>query len=360
MKKIDFRDDEFIIKVAPFVSVLIGLLFGFLLLVITGYPAVDGFKNLFLGGIKGITNGNFRRIFDSFSQMTPLIFTGISVAFAFRTGLFNIGAAGQFLVGGFAAVLLGNKLDLNPYIFPIVTVTGAAIAGGLWGAIPGYLKAKFNIHEVVTSIMLNYTAIWLVQYLVGALIPGNYETESGIIKPNASLRADFLTTLSDNSSVSVGLFIGIAVLIVVYIILEKTTFGYELKAVGFNKSAAEYAGMKVNRNIVLSMLISGALAGMGGAAYYTGYMDHIKTGELLSYGFDGIAVSLLGLNSPIGVALSSFFFGYMKNGGSFMASSTVIPNEIVDIVIAIIIYCSAISSLTTKYLKKLAKKGGKN
>ncbi len=358
MKKIDFRDDATIEKVSPFISVILGLIFGFLLLIVTGYPAVEGFKNLFIGGVKGITDGNLRRTFDTLAQMTPLIFTGISVAFAFRTGLFNIGAAGQFLVGGFAAVYLGNVLDLNPYIFPIVTVTGAALAGAAWGAIPGFLKAKFNIHEVVTSIMLNYTALFMVQYLCVTFIPGKYETESSMIKENASLKASWLTTVTDNSSVSVGLFIGIAVLVLIYIILEKTTFGYELKAVGFNKSAAEYSGMKVNRNIVFSMMIAGGLAGMGGAAYYTGYMDHIKVGELLSYGFDGIAVSLLGLNTPLGVGLSAFFFGYMKNGGSFMASNTVIPNEIVDIVVATIIYFSAISVLITNFLKKLAKKGG--
>lgn len=358
MKKIDLKDDATLAKIAPFISVFLGLLVGFLLLVITGYPAVEGFKNLFIGGVKGITDGNLRRIFDTLAQMTPLIFTGISVAFAFRTGLFNIGAPGQFLIGGFAAVYLGNVLDLNPYIFPIVTVTSAAIAGGLWGAIPGFLKAKFNIHEVVTSIMLNYTALYLVQYLCVTFIPGNYATESHIINENASLKTEWLTTFSDNSSISIGFFIGIVVLIVIYIILEKTTFGYELKAVGYNKSAAEYAGMKVNRNIVYSMMIAGALAGMGGAVYYTGYTDHIKVGTILSYGFDGIAVSLLGLNSPIGVALSSFFFGYMKNGGSFMAGTTEIPGEIVDIVVAIIIYFSAISSLITSYLKKLSKKGG--
>ncbi len=359
MRRIDFRDDATIEKVSPFISVLLGLLFGFLLLVVTGYPAIEGFKSLFIGGVKGIMDGNFRRTFNTLAQMTPLMFTGISVAFAFRTGLFNIGAAGQFLIGGFTAVYLGNILDLNPFIFPIVTIIGASITGALWGAIPGYLKAKFNIHEVVTSIMLNYISMYLVQYLVITLIPGNYATESHIINPNASLKAEWLTKFSDNSSVSVGLFIGLAVLVIIYIILEKTTFGYELKAVGFNKSAAEYAGMKVNRNIVYSMMIAGALSGMGGAVYYTGYMDHIKVGELLTYGFDGIAVALLGLNSPLGVGLSAFFFGYMKNGGEFMNTNVSIPSEVIDIVIAIIIYFSAISVLVTNYLKKIAKKGGK-
>ncbi len=359
MKKIDyFKDEATLNKLAPVIAILLGLLFGFVLLIITGYPAVEGFKNLFLGGVKGLAGGNLRRTFDTFSQMTPLIFTGISVAFAFRTGLFNIGAAGQFLIGGFVAVVIGNKFELNPYIFPIFTITGAAIAGAVWGSIPGYLKAKFNIHEVVTTIMLNYTAVQVVQYGVKNLIPGRYDTESHAIHENASLRAEWLTKFSDNSSVSVGLFVGIIVLIIIYVILEKTTFGYELKAVGYNKSAAQYAGMKVDRNVVYSMMIAGALAGMGGAAFYTGYTDHIKVGVLPAYGFDGIAVSLLGLNSPAGVGLVALFFGYIKNGGNFMASNTNIPGEIVDIVVATIIYFSAISVLITNFLKKLAKKGG--
>lgn len=358
--KIDFKDDATIKKISPFLSVLLGLIFGFVLLLITGNDAVEGYKNLFLGGIKGITEGNFRRFGDTLTQMTPLIFTGISVAFAFKTGLFNIGASGQFLFGGFVAVYLGNVLSLPPVIFPIVCVIGAAAGGALWGSVPGLLKAKFNIHEVVTSIMMNYTAIWLVQWLCKTLIPGHYETESAAIKATASLKNTFITNITDNSSLNMGFVIGVVLLVVVYIVLEKTTFGFELKAVGFNKNAAKYAGMKVNRNIVLSMAIAGALAGMGGAAYYIGYTDHIKMGILPGYGFDGIAVSLLGLNSPIGVFLSSFLFGYLKNGGSFMASNTTIPKELVDIVIATIIYFSAISVVVEDFIKKLvSRKGGK-
>lgn len=355
MKKIDFRDEVTLRKIAPFLSVVLGLLFGFLLLLVTGYPAVEGFKNLFIGGAKGITDGDFRRICNTLAEMTPLIFTGISVAFAFKTGLFNIGAPGQFLMGGFVAVLIGNMFDLNPYIFPVLTITGAAIAGAVWGAIPGFLKAKFNIHEVVTSIMLNYTAMWLVQYLCTTFIPGNYATESHTIHENAALGTTWLANFSNNSSISIGIFLGIVALIIVYIILEKTTFGYELKAVGYNKEAAKYAGMKVNRNIVYSMMIAGALAGIGGATYYTGYTDHIKVGLLLNYGFDGIAVALLGLNSPLGVGLAAFFFGYMKNGGSYMASMTTIPSEIIDVVVATIIYFSAISTLVIGGMNTIIK-----
>lgn len=341
--------------IAPFLAVIIGLLLGFILLLVTGNPAVDGYSAMLVGGVKGIGEGNFRRIGDTLALMTPLMFTGISVAFAFKTGLFNIGASGQFFLGGFAAVYVGVMYDLGPFLTPVVALSAALLAGGLIGSLTGYLKAKFNIHEVVTAIMFNYISFWLVHYLVDTRIPGNYETESASISQNASLKAEWLTKVTDMSKLSYSFFIAIAVLVLVYIILEKTTFGYELKAVGYNKHAAKYAGMKVNRNVVLSMAISGAFAGLGGACYYIGYTDHIQITALPNFGFDGIAVSLLGLNAPLGVLLSSFFFGYMVNGGGFMTSATGIPKEIVDIVIAIIVYVSAVSLLLENFLLKVFK-----
>ncbi len=358
MKNRDYEKQATIL--APFISIILGLSVGFIILVMAGYDAVEGYKNLFLGGVRGITEGNFRRFANTLSQMTPLIFTGASVAFAFRTGLFNIGATGQFLFGGFVAVFLGATLNLPPFIFPIVCVIGAAIAGGLWGAVPGILKAKFNINEVVICIMMNYTALWFVQLVSKMVIPDPtyYPTQSAQINPEASLKAQWLTNITDNSSMSTAFFIGIAVLVFMYVVLEKTTFGYELKAVGYNKDAAKYAGIQVNKNIIMAMVISGAMAGMGGAAYYIGFSDHIRYAVLLSYGFDGIAVALLGLASPIGVFLSSFLFGYLKNGGAFMESASKVPSEIVSIVIASIIYFSAISLIIKNIIIKILKGNG--
>lgn len=338
---------------SPVLAVILGLLFGFILLTILGYDAVEGFKYLFLGATKGITKGNFKIFGNTLAEMTPLLLTGASVAFAFRTGLFNIGAPGQLLMGGFGAVFLGVTLDLPPIIFPIVTIIAAATFGAFWGFIPGFLKAKFGINEVVICIMLNYTALWLVTLLCKTFIPDpTYVTESAKIHENASLRMPWLTNITDGSYISMGFFIGILVLILMYIILEKTTFGYELKAVGFNKDASNYAGIKVNRNVIYSMAISGAMSGLAGAAYYTGFTNHIKYGTILSYGFDGIAVSLLGLNSPFGVFLSSLLFGGLKNGAAFMEGNTSIPNEIISIVISVIIYFSAISLVLKNIVKK--------
>ncbi|MTL37126.1 ABC transporter permease, partial [Turicibacter sanguinis] len=340
MKKINFSlaDDNVQKKLAPFASVILGFIIGFIVLLCLGYNPVEGFSYLFQGGFKGIMSGNLKQFGNTLLQMTPLVLTGLSVAFAFRTGLFNIGVSGQMLVGGFAAVYCGIILDLPRFIHLPVVVLVAMLAGGVWAIIPGLLKAKFKIHEVVTSIMMNYIALWMVQYGVTTFIPGKYSTESATISETASLKTAWMTSLFDGSSINIGFILAILACLVVWLILDKTTFGYELKAVGFNPDAAHYAGMKVKRNIILSMIIAGCLAGLAGATYYVGYTNHVKIGVLPTQGFDGIAVALLGLNTPIGVFLSAFLFGFMKVGGEFMQAMTAVPKELIDIIISTIIY----------------------
>ncbi|MGL4336655.1 MAG: ABC transporter permease [Turicibacter sp.] len=359
MKKVKFSLSSPVVqkRLAPFISVLMGFAIGFIVLLCLGYNPMEGFTYLFQGGFSGITTGNFKQFGNTLLQMTPLILTGLSVAFAFRTGLFNIGAGGQMLVGGFVAVYLGATLQLPAVIHLPIVVLGAMLAGGVWAIIPGVLKAKYKIHEVVTSIMMNYIALWGVQYFVKTYLPGKYDTESATIFTTATLKMEWLTKAFDGSAVNLGLFIALIAAIVVWFILEKTTFGYELKAVGYNQDAAEYAGMKVKRNIILSMIIAGALAGLAGATFYVGYTNHIKIGVIPTQGFDGIAVALLGLNSPIGVVLSAFLFGFMKVGGEFMQAMTSVPKELVDIIISTIIYFSAAALLVQGFLKKVAPKG---
>ena len=349
-------------KIAPFISVILGFIVGYFVLLGLGFDALAGFKALFQGGFAGMASGNYKQFGNVLLQMTPLALTGLSVAFAFRTGLFNIGTPGQMLVGGFIAVYIGATLTLPVVIHLPLAILGAAVAGSLWAFIPGILKAKYQINEVVTSIMMNYIGLYAVQYAVKTYIPGKYETESATVAATASLKAEWMTTFFDGSAVNLGLFIAIIAAIIVWFILEKTTFGYELKACGFNVDAAEYAGMKVTRNIVLSMLIAGALAGLAGATYYIGYTDHVKVGILPTQGFDGIAVALLGLNAPVGVVLASFLFGFMKIGGEFMQALTQVPKELVDIIIATIIYFSAgallIQTILLKVLPKNRNGGG--
>ncbi|MDA8234344.1 MAG: ABC transporter permease [Clostridia bacterium] len=254
--------------VVPVISVALGFLIGAVVMLLTGHNPLEAYTALLKGA--GLL-GDVKRFGDTLLSMTALILTGLSVAFAFRTGLFNIGVAGQMLMGGFVAVYIGVKFSLPWAIHFPVAVIAAVVAGALWALLPGLLKAKYRIHEVVTTIMMNWIALWSVYYFVPTLIPGHFNTESKSINPTASLRTEWLTDLFQGSNVNIGLFLALLAAIIIWLILEKTTFGYELKAVGFNPHAAEYAGMKVGRNMVFSMMIAGALAGLAGAVFYLGY-----------------------------------------------------------------------------------------
>jgi len=285
----------------------------------------------------------------------PLILTGLSVAFAFKTGLFNIGAEGQLMVGGIAAALGGIYLDLPPVIHPIVVLILAAAAGFVWGFIPGLLKAKFNVHEVVTCIMLNYIAMFLNNMIFRAL-PGFANERTPSIRATASLASDFLARITGGSRLNWSFLIVIVACLFFWFVIEKTTFGYNLKAIGFNKEAARYSGMKVNKGIMLSMGISGAFAALGGATLVLGLFG---AGRILNffenYGFNGIAVSLVGLNSAVGVILSGMLFGMLQVSQPLIQGNGV-PREIASIISALIIFFIAIPTLYDKYLDKWLSK----
>jgi ABC-type uncharacterized transport system permease subunit len=333
-------------------AVVFGLLAGAVLMLATGHNPFTGYSYLFEGGLK-----NPERIGNTLATATPLIFSGLAVAFAFRTGLFNIGVAGQLLVGGFCASAAGLNLDLpKALLLPVMLIAGA-LGGALWAIVPGLLKAKFNVHEVVSSIMMNWIGYWTVYYGVKAYLKNpNSETESKSLPPDATLNSPFLSDLFDGSYLNLGLLVAVLIVFVVAFVINKTTFGYELKAVGHNRDAAEYAGIAVNRSIVLSMAISGGIAGLGGVALYAGNASNIQIGILPSQGFDGIAVALLGANTPIGVLLSAIFFGLLYSGRGFMNAMTEIPPEIADSIIAIIIYFAATSILIERLIRWLIRR----
>ena len=333
-------------------AVLLGFAVGAIIMIATGHDPVEAYAALLKGA--GFF-GNIKRLGDTLLNMTTLILTGLAIAFAFRTGLFNIGTPGQMLMGGYAAVYVGVVFKFSPPLHAAVAVAAAIIAGALWAFVPGILKARYRVHEVVSGIMMNYIAMWTVYYLVPIFIPGHFNTESKAIHATATLRVDWLSKLFKGSYVNVGLFLALAAVVLVWWILEKTTFGYELKAVGFNIHASKYAGMKVNRNMVLSMMISGALAGLAGATFYIGYANNIKIGMLPAQGFEGIAVALLGMNNPFGVALAAFLFGFMNAGRLFMQSATRVPNELVPIIIAVIIFFAATSLMLQTFIQKMDK-----
>jgi len=299
---------------------------------------------------------------------TPLILTGLSVGFAFTTGLFNIGAAGQFIMGAFAAVYIGVKCTFIPAPFHwMAALLAAAVVGGLWALIPGVLKAYLNVHEVISTIMMNYIGMYFANFMVKTTIYDSKKAlsmnvaESAVL-PKAGLDKVFYNPIGssgavDLSTVNCGIYIAVGVAVIMYIVLNKTTFGYELKACGFNRNASKYAGINEKRSIVLSMVIAGALSGLGGGLLYLSGASgrHIKAVDVLAVeGFNGIPVALLGLSNPIGIIFSAIFISYITLGGNYLQTLDFVP-EIIDIIIACIIYFSAFDLLFRNMLPRLLK-----
>lgn len=327
---------------AALLAIAMGLIFGFIVMLIARPGnAVQGFGRILFGG--------FSRIGDVFYFATPILMTGLSVGFAFKMGLFNIGASGQYTMGMFFALYVGFMWDLPDSIHWIVCVLAGMVGGMLWGVIPGIFKAISNVNEVITCIMFNYIGM----YLVDMWVQGNStmyissKTRTAYLPASAQLPSLGVK----NSSVNIGIIFAILVAILLYVILEKTIFGYELKATGFNKHASKYAGMNDKRNTILTMVIAGALAGLGGAfailapsSIPGSSMTYEPISVIAAAGFNGIAVALLGASHPIGIIFSSVFISHIQRGGTLTALYGFKP-EIIDIVISVIIYFSAFSLL---------------
>jgi general nucleoside transport system permease protein len=264
----------------------------------------------------------------------PLMFTGLAVALGFRTGVFNIGAAGQFLIGATCAVFVGYAVPLPPLLHPFTALLAGAIGGGLWGAIPGFLKARFGSHEVINTIMLNYLALFLQDWLVKNPLKDPAPT---IVRTPEILGTAILPRFYDR--LHIGFVLAIVTAVFVGWLLEKTILGFELRTVGSSPETARYAGMKLGYLTVLGLAISGALAGLGGAVQILG-VDHAMSILYSSdYGFDAIPVALLGQNQPIGVVLSAVLFGALRNGSDLMQlrSGGAVSKEVIFIVQAVIL-----------------------
>jgi general nucleoside transport system permease protein len=334
----------------PIISIILGLLVGAAVMWFSGYDPIAGYIALWNGIF-----GNMYSIGETIRQISPYILAGLAVAFAFRTGLFNIGVEGQLIVGWFAAAYVGMAFELPTFIHLPLALLAAALAGALWGLVPGILKATLHVHEVIVTIMMNYIALHTVNALIKAVSDGGYKTDK--IHPTASLRSEFLTNLTDFSTLHYGIIVALAMVVVMWFILEKTKTGYELKSVGFNDNASQYAGMNVKKNIILSMVVSGAFAGLGGAMEALGTFGNMVTRSVFTgIGFDGIAVALLGANTPIGVIFGATLFGSLKYGAGNMPNEAGVPIEIVSIVIALIIFFVASGYFIRVLLSKMKKK----
>lgn len=337
----------------PVISVILGLLIGGIIMLVSDYDPIAAYGALFTGIF-----GNGYNIGETVRAASPLILSGLAVAFAFRTGLFNIGVEGQLLVGWLASVYVGINFDLPKVIHLPFAILAGAMAGAIWGVLPGILKARFKVHEVITTIMMNYIALYVTNAIIRAymLAPGERTKD---IKESASLSSAMLQQLTDFSRLHYGIVIALIGALIMWFILWKTTTGYELRAVGFNQHASQYAGINVSKNIVLAMAISGAFAGAAGTMEGLGTYQYMTiNNSFTGVGFDGIAVALLGANGSIGIIIAALLFGGLKIGALSMQSSAGVPTELIGIVIALIIFFVA-SSYIIHWLTNRFTKGGK-
>lgn len=350
--------------ISAFLAIAFGLLFG-LIIIIASNPsnAVGGFIAMLTGGFDDGLSSFGRVLFSA----VPIIMTGLSVGFAFKTGLFNIGTPGQFITGAFVAIWIGIKWTFLPSsIHWLVAMLGGMVMGGIWALIPGIFKAYFNVNEVISSIMMNYIGMYGVNYLVATHIYDTMRAQSLPVASSAMIPKMGMDQVFSGSTANGGILIAILCVILVYVILNKTTFGFELKACGINKDATKYAGINEKRNIVLSIVIAGMLAGLGGALLYLGGTGKYITvvDELAPEGFNGIAVALLGMNNPIGILFAGIFVSYMNYGGFVMQLHGFAP-QIVDIIISCIIYFAAFSMMVKLLInqhrlrKAKSEEGGK-
>lgn len=347
-----YQQEGFHNFLSSLMAIVIGLLCGLVILLFSNpAQAMQGFSAILGGGLR-----DMRSLGQVLYFATPIIMTGLSVGFSNKTGLFNIGASGQFILGAFVAIFVGVRWTFLPgALHWMVALLMAMLAGAVWGAIPGLLKAFRNVNEVISCIMMNYIGMYLVNYLITLTIHDLLKNQTMRVAASANIPKMELDAIFREgnaiSSANGGIFIAILACVLIYIVIEKTRFGYELKACGFNRSAAKYAGISENRSIVFSMMIAGALAGLGGALLYlAGSGKGIDVVDVLAAeGFNGIPVALLGMNNPIGILFSGLFIAYLTQGGFNMQLYSFAP-EIIEIIIAVIIYFSALALLLKTFI----------
>ena len=314
----------------PLAAVLFAAVIGAIILIVSGANPITAYAALLNGAF-----GSLSSLGRTLEKATPLIFSGLAVAFAFKAGLFNIGAQGQLLFGAITAAALGFGIEGLPAIIHIpLALFGGGLAGALFGAIPGALKTFTGAHEVITTIMLNYIAINITDYLSDGpwkdTSPGNIVARTPAILDSARIPAI--------GGISIGFILAILFAILTWWLLWKTTVGFDIRTVGQNPSAAKYAGIKVARTVILTMVLSGFLAGIGGAIETQAVVGRYQPGFNVGLGFDGITIALLGKTHPIGVIPAALLVGMMKAGANQMQFTAGVAKEITDVIQALILF----------------------
>ena len=337
------------------ISIIIGFIVGAILLAFAKINPLEAYKQLFNGVF-----GKPKFMIWCLIYAAPLIFTGLSVAFSFKTGVFNIGAEGQFVVGSLTACVLGILVKAPAIIHVPLCFLGAALAGGIWGAIVGVLKIKKGVNEVLSYIMFNWIAFYLSNFVVNLSIihkDGGGEATKDIADTARILAPKSIIAATGASAANYGFILAIIFAVIVWFIINRTTLGFKLRAVGFSNTAAQYAGIDTGKSFLTAMAFSGALAGIGGAVQLMGMSGRISqfSGQE-GYGFQGITVALIASSNPIACVFAGIFYGAMKYGGGKLSLVNA-PAEVVDIIMGIIILFIAISSLFKNIFLNHGKKG---
>ena len=339
-------------------SIILGFLVGAIFLVIMGIDVGTAYGRL-LSSVTGVKGFSYVIVYA-----IPYIVAGLSVAFSFKTGVINIGAEGQFVVGSMAAAVVGILLGGLPKIVLIpLCFLAAAAAGALWGIIVGFLKTKWGINEVLSMIMFNWVAFYLSNFIAGipAIHSDGTAEATKNISANAStlLSKDFIKSMGLCPTANWGILVAIAMTILVWFVIEKTTLGYELKAVGSNKFAAEYGGINVNRSILTALAISGALAGLAGSLQLMGMGSRISVfSSQEGFGFAGIVVALMGCSNPFGVLVAGLFYGALIYGGSKL-NLVGAPTQLVNVIVGTVVFFIAISVIFEN-LNRLKARANRN
>lgn len=345
-KKKGSRDLTGIISPLQFVvGVSLALIAGAIILLIFREDPIKVYDALFQGAL-----GSKRTFAETLLSSTPLIFGGLAVAVGFRCGLFNMGVEGQIVLGGLVAAYIGYAWPLPPVIHLLVALLGGTIIGAFWGAIPGYLKAFHRIHEVITTIMLNYIAFAIASYMVA--VGGPMKAEGQLPTSPKILESAMLQRILPGTRLSSGIFIALFVTVLIYFFLFQTRLGYKLRVVGFNAEAAEFAGISSKFMTIFAMFISGGLGGIAGAVEVLGVHYRFYENFSPGYGWDAIAVALLGLLHPVGVVAAALLLGALRSGSVAMQALANISKDMVYILTALIIFFTAMNQTMRPFLER--------
>ena len=340
----------------PVAAVLVALIVGGIIIAATGSNPFKAYRALLQGcgflpkSSYGASSNMLTDFLNYANYFTPMIFAALAVAVALKAGLFNIGVSGQMLAAGFIATIVVGYSSLNAVIAkPLVILIGAAV-GGLAGAVVGFLKYRFNINEVVSTIMFNYIFQYVDSFFINTYFVDTVTRQSVTINQAARLTLLDVQLGRLKAVIPLGLILALVAVVYVRYLFSKTVLGYEIRAVGMSKTAAQYAGINVGRTVVLSMTISGVLAGLAGVTYYLGYAGSIQPKVLVDTGYDAIAVSLLGNNNPVGIVISTLLVSLVNNGSAYMKSQAGVESEIASVILGIILVFSASNAFIKRWL----------